>query len=97
MMSLNTTYSDSDIEQSEDLNTDQHEHSDINIQKITLKNELGYMRKRKQEAVLRIMGYKVHNNSEKYYHSKLVLYYPWTNEEELLTGFNFYQESHVAK
>ena len=55
------------------------------------------MRKRKQEAVLRTARYKVHNNAEKYYHSKLLLYYPWTNEEELLTGFNSYQESYVAK
>ena len=75
MMSMNTIYFYSDIEQSEDLNTHQHEHSDINIQKITLKNGLGSMRKRIQEAVLRTARYKVHNNPEKYYHSKLLLYY----------------------
>ena len=97
MISTNTIDSDSDIEESGELNTGQHEHSDLNIQKITLKNGLGSMRKRKQEAVLRTARYKVHNNPEKYYHSKLLLYYPWNNEEELLTGFNSYQESYVAK
>ena len=96
-MSTNTTDSDSDIEQSEDLNTHQHENSDINIKKITLKNGLGSMQKRKQEAILRTARYKVHNNPEKYYYSKLLLYYPWTNEEEVLTGFNSYQESYLAK
>ena len=96
-MSMNTTDFDSDIEQSENLNTGQHKHSDINIQKITLRDGLGSMRKRKQESVLRTARYKVHNNPEKYYHSKLLLYYPWTNEHELLTGFNSYQESYVAK
>ena len=38
MSSMNTMDSDSDIEQSEDLNTGQNEYSDIHIQKITLKN-----------------------------------------------------------
>ena len=37
-MSMNTTDFDSDIEQSENLNTGQHKHSDINIQKITLRD-----------------------------------------------------------
>ena len=97
MTSMNTMDSDSDIEQLEDLNTGQNEYSDIHIQKITLKNGLGSMKKRKQEAILRTPRYKVHNNAEKYYHSKLLLYYPWTNEEELLTGFNSYQGSYVAK
>ena len=89
-MSMNTTDFDSDTEQSENLNTGQHKNSDINIQKITLRDGLGSMRKRKQESVLRTARYKVHNNPEKYYHSKLLLYYPWTNEHELLTGFNSY-------
>ena len=83
-MSTDTADLDSDIEQSKDLNTHQHQNSDINIKKIRLKNGLGSMQKRKQEAILRTARYKVHNNPEKYYYSKLLLYYPWTNEEEVL-------------
>ena len=64
MTSMNTMDSDSDLEQSEDRNTGQNEYSDINIQKITLKNGLGSMRKRKQEAVLRTAKYNVHNNQK---------------------------------
>ena len=55
------------------------------------------MQKRKQEVILRTARYKVHNNPEKYYYSKFLLYYPWTNEEEVLTRFNSYQESYLAK
>ena len=97
MISTNGTDSDNEIEQSEYLNTGEHDNSEINIHKITLQNGLGSMRKRKQEAVLRTARYKVHNNPEKYYHSKLLLYYPWTNEEEILTGFKSYQDSYIAK
>ena len=43
---------------------------------ITLKQKLGYMRKRKQEAILRTRRYKISTEPEKYYHSKLLLYYP---------------------
>ena len=50
MISTNTTDSDSDIEESGELNTGQHEHSDLNIQKITLKNGLGSMQKKKTRS-----------------------------------------------
>ena len=56
--------SDNEIEQSEYLNTGEHDNSEINIHKITLQNGLGSMRKRKQETVLRTARYKVHNNPE---------------------------------
>ena len=55
------------------------------------------MRKRKQEAVMRTRRYKVYIEPEKYYHSKLLLYYPWTNEEQLINGFNSYHDSYVSK
>ena len=55
------------------------------------------MRKRKREAILRTRRYKVHSEPEKYYHSKLFLYYPWCNEEELITGFDTYQNSYILQ
>ena len=39
----------------------------------------------------------MYSEPEKYYHSKLLLYYPWTNEEQLISGFNSYHDSYVAK
>ena len=44
--------------------------------KITLKDGLGYMHKRKQEAILCVRSYKPQTEPEKYYHSKLILFYP---------------------
>ena len=34
---------------------------------------------------------------QKYYHSKLILFYPWKNEDDLITGFNSYMESYIDK
>ena len=64
---------------------------------ITLKQKLGYMRKRKQEAILRTRRYKISIEPEKYYHSKLLLYYPWTTESDIIAGFNSYHESYISK
>ena len=65
--------------------------------KITLKDGLGYMQKRKQEAILHVMRYKLQKEPEKYYHSKLILFYPWKNEDDLITGFNSYMQSYIDK
>ena len=79
--------------------TDAHEQSDTeeydSCTKIRLKDGLGYMQKRKQEAILHITRYKMHTQPEKYYHSKLLLFYPWTNEDDLITGFNSYMQSYI--
>ena len=55
------------------------------------------MRKRKLEAILWTRRYKVHSEPEKYYHSKLLLYYPWCNKEEIISGFDTYQNLYIAK
>ena len=65
--------------------------------KITLKDGLGYMQKRKQEVILHVRRYKLQTEPEKYYHSKLILFYPWKNEDDLTTGFNSYMESYTDK
>ena len=31
------------------------------------------------------------------YHAKLILFYPWKNEDDLITGFNSYMESYIHK
>ena len=65
--------------------------------KITLKDVLGYMHKRKQEAIMHDRRYKLQTEPQKYYHSKLILFYPWKNEDDLITGFNSYMESYIDK
>ena len=77
-------------------NQDDDNNQDDYIEKIKLKNGPGTMRKRKMEAILQTRRYKVHSEPEKYYHSKL-LYYPWCNEEEIISGFDTYQNLYIAK
>ena len=66
-------------------------------QKIKLKDNLGYMRKRRQEAVLCTRRHKVNVQPEKYYHAKLLLYFPWCREDDLISGFTSYFESYMSK
>ena len=65
--------------------------------KIRLKDGLGYMQNRKQEAILCVTRYKMQTQPEKYFHAKLILFYPWKNEDDLITGFNSYMESYINK
>ena len=55
------------------------------------------MRKRKQEAILRTRKHKITTEPEKYYHSKLLLYYPWTTKSDIIASFNSYDESYISK
>ena len=59
---------------------------------IHLKNELGFMRKRKREFVLRTNKVKLTTDPEKYYHSLLMLYLSWLSEESLKGGFETYAD-----
>ena len=63
---------------------------------ITLKNGLGYMTKRKQQSVLRVNSFKIATQPEKYYHSRLILYFSWRNEEQLLGTFNTCQQHYIS-
>ena len=65
--------------------------------KIQLKRGLGTMTKCKKEAILKATWYNIATQPEKYYHAKLLLYYPWLDEEELITGFNSYEQSYISK
>ena len=40
---------------------------------------------------------QTHIKPEKYFHSKLLLYYPWCNEDDIIVGFTSYEQSHFSK
>ena len=84
-----------DIDKEGNGNNDTNEDDDM--EKIKLNNGLGTMRKKKREAILQMRRYKVHSEPEKYYHSKLLMYYPWCNEGKLVTNFDTYQNSYISK
>ena len=88
------------LEQNEDINIDMDNLNSDNSENhkiIMLKDGLGQMRKRKQESILQTKQYKVHTEPEKYFHAKLLLYYPWTQKNELISGFKIYEDSYKDK
>ena len=52
---------------------------------------------KKQETILHTRRYKIHAGPEKYYHSKLLLYYLWNNEDDIISAFTTYHESYMSK
>ena len=62
-----------------------------------LQKGLVVIRRRKQEAILCTRRYKIHTETEKYYHAKLLLYYPWHNEDDIISPFTTYRESYINK
>ena len=59
---------------------------------ITLKDEMGKMRKRKRPCVMRYHKVSKLKDSELYYFILLQLYLPWRNEDELKGNFSTYEE-----
>ena len=62
-----------------------------------LQKGLGVVRKRKQEAILCTRRYKIHVEPEKYYHAKLLLYYPWNHEDDIIPTYTTYHDSCISK
>ena len=51
---------------------------------INLKDGLGKMQKRSREAIIRFPKHNIEKDSEKYYRAKLMLYYPWRQENNIM-------------
>ena len=62
---------------------------------ITLKNNMGKMRLRQKEAVIRMHRYS--ENDVRYFYSRLLLFLPWSNEDELIGGYSTYEEHYNVK
>ena len=75
----------------------QNTENDNSLTRIKLQKGLSVIRKRKQEAILHTRRYKIHAEPEKYYHAKLLLYYPWNNEDDIISPFTTYHESYISK
>ena len=88
-----------------DVNTQEDMHNTANAHSLTkmkLQKGLGVIRKRKQHAILCTRRYKVHTEPvhtepEKYYHSKLLLYYPWNHEDDMISTYQSYHNSYINK
>ena len=75
----------------------QNTENDNSLTRIKLQKGLGVIRKRKREAILHTRRYKIHTEPEKYYHAKLLMYYPWNNEDDIISPFTTYHESYISK
>ena len=69
----------------------------ITVKRIKLQKGLGVIRKRKQQAILHTRRYKIHAEPEKYYHAKLLLYYPCNNKDDITSPFTTYHGSYISK
>jgi len=67
-------------------------------ERIQLKNGLGYMYKRRQEAIIRFHRFNYEKEASKVYRSKLMLYLPWRNENaDLLGGYPDFRSHYEVK
>ncbi len=64
--------------------------------RVELKDGMGYMVERSKPAILRTYRYSINKEPEKYYHSQLMLFYPWRKEEEILGSQSTYQEQYAS-
>ena len=67
--------------------------SETTSSQIKLTDSYGKMNKRKREAVIRFRRYNKDAEPSNWYRAKLMLYYPWYNEQtDLLGGYSTYEE-----
>ena len=67
--------------------------SDVTSTQITLTDRFGKMNKRKQQAVIRFRKYNKETDPTNWYRAKLMLYYPWFDEQaDLLGRYATYEE-----
>ena len=86
--------------ETQDVNTEQDMQNTENahaLTKMKLQKGLGVIRQRKQQAKLHTRRYKIHSEPEKYYHSKLLLYYPWNEEDDIISIYQSYHDSYMSK
>ena len=65
----------------EDADNDDEDFSSEAGSVIILQNNLGFLCKRQQSAILRTHRYRLDKEEDKHYYSKLLLYLPWRNED----------------
>ena len=60
------------------------------LDRITLKNGFGVMKKRQKRAIIRCHSFNPDTEAEKYYHSRLMLLLPWHSEDEIIGNCSSY-------
>ena len=97
---FNVIQSSTKTEETEDVNTEEDMQNTENANpftKMKLWKALGVLRKRTQEGILYTRRYKIHAEPEKYYHAKLLLYYPWNHGNDIISTYTTYRNSYMSK
>ncbi|XP_071480520.1 uncharacterized protein [Diadema antillarum] len=89
------TYQQSKGSDEEDDHTDEKERDHLSAI-IKLQDNMGNMSKRSTPAIIRSHQWSLKKQSEEYYHSQLMLYFPWRNEIQDLFQ-DSYKQSYEAK
>ena len=55
---------------------------------LKMKNGKGWIKKRTKKKIIRFRNFKLHQDPENYYREQLMLFQPWSNEEEDLIDIN---------
>ena len=83
-----------DVNTEEDMQNTENAHA---LTKMKLQKGFGVTRKRKQQAVLHTRRYKIHTEPGKFYHSKLLLYHPWNEEDDIISTYQSYHDCYMSK
>ena len=75
----------------------ERDEDETHCEVIKLKGGYGHMRKRKKCTVPLVKVYRESVDAEAYYHARLILYYPWRDEAELLGMCTSYSDSYEEK
>ena len=59
---------------------------------ITLQNSLGYMRKRRKQAIIRWHNFNPEKEPEKHFRSRIMLFMPWREEDKLYGNYKSYTD-----
>ncbi|CAF1543168.1 unnamed protein product [Adineta ricciae] len=89
-----------DIAQTTENSDDENITEDENDDKSTalkMKNGKGWIKKRTKQKIIRYRYFKLHQDAENYYREQLMLFLPWTNEEEELIHVNHEEKFELYK
>ncbi|CAF1458321.1 unnamed protein product [Rotaria sp. Silwood1] len=95
-ISKKKTDNDRIIENSDDEDITENE-SDNKTVPMKMKNGKGWIKKRTKKKIIRYRYFKLHQDPENYYREQLMLFLPWTNEEEDLIHINHEERFELYK
>ena len=86
-VSKKQTYNAQVTENSDDEDVIDDENDEKSIP-LKMKNGKGWIKKRTKKKIIRFRNFKLHQDAENYYREQLMLFLPWSNEEEDLIHIN---------